>query len=108
MLLQNPVQQKIHLIQLPWLQREHPLVEHFFAEERLQIEQGLKSRQELQLRQLQQLIGMEHYIDVLNILHIFVAVGDIAVNKKYLPRRNGILPSFDDMNRTPLQNDHYL
>ncbi|MNN83403.1 hypothetical protein D3C81_2004390 [compost metagenome] len=51
---------------------------------------------------------MEHYIDVLNILHIFVAMGNIAVNKKYLSRRNGILPSFDNMNRTPLQNDHQL
>ncbi|MNI72105.1 hypothetical protein D3C73_1280260 [compost metagenome] len=30
------------------------------------------------------------------------------MNKKYLSRRNGILPSFNDMNRTPLQNNHQL
>ncbi|MNC44709.1 hypothetical protein D3C75_936270 [compost metagenome] len=51
---------------------------------------------------------MKHDVNVLNIVHIPVAVGHILMDQEYLPRRHGILPSFNNMDGAALQNHYQL
>ncbi|MNB94468.1 hypothetical protein D3C75_416200 [compost metagenome] len=108
MLTENKIKQPCSLQQLPCLQRKHTPEIHLLAVKGLDVEQGLKSGQQSELRLLQQLFGLEHHVHILNILDILVAMGNTAVNQKHLAGRNRIFSPLDNMHGASRQNNDQL